>query len=107
MIQRLLAPASQPCDRDELQTIKEIEQIHASDRVHLLNPDLMRSVYFQIGWPEPGKPSSPQMSLTLSTTDCSMRSTWPHSRLVSGGHLSVASRPILEPSPDSGLAKSR
>ena len=31
----------------------------------------------------------------------------PHSRWVSGGHLSVASRPILEPRPDSGEAKSR
>ncbi len=31
----------------------------------------------------------------------------PHSRLVSPGHLWVASMPILLPRPDTGLAKSR
>jgi len=63
--------------------------------------------YFQIGLPLPGSPSSGHIALTLSITAWSMRMQRPHSRFVSGGSLVVASRPILEPRPDSGLAKSR
>ena len=63
--------------------------------------------YFQIGVPSPGNPSRSHISETRSTTSASMRISSPHSRFVSGGHLSVASSPILEPRPLSGLAKSR
>ncbi len=63
--------------------------------------------YFQMGLPSPGRPSSGHIAETLSITLSSMRILWPHSRFVSGGHLSVASSPIFEPSPDSGAAKSR
>ena len=44
---------------------------------------------------------------TLAATLPDMRILVPHWRLVSGGHLSVASRPILAPRPSSGEAKSR
>ena len=56
--------------------------------------------------PLPGSPSSLHIVSTLSITAWSMRIGRPHSRLVSPGHLSVASRPILEPRPLTGLAKS-
>src|SRR5690554_3865359 len=52
-------------------------------------------------------PSSLQRSLTRVLTDSSMTMGVPHSRSVSPGHLSVASSPILEPSPATGEAKSR
>ncbi len=63
--------------------------------------------HFQILFPLPGKPSFAHFSVTASTTFGSISISRPHSRLVSGGHLSVASRPILEPRPLSGEAKSR
>ena len=61
----------------------------------------------QIFFPLPGSPSSLHIASTLSMTACSMRIWRPHSRLVSPGNLSVASKPIFEPRPDTGLAKSR
>lgn len=63
--------------------------------------------YFHIGFPDPGSPNRDHFSFTVSITSSVMRILVPHSRLVSGGHLLVASRPILEPRPSSGLAKSR
>jgi uncharacterized membrane-anchored protein len=63
--------------------------------------------YRQILLPLPGKPSSLHIASTLSITAWSMRISRPHSRSVSPGHLLVASRPILEPRPLTGLAKSR
>ena len=47
------------------------------------------------------------MVSTLALTAASMAIGVPHSRVVSPGHLSVASMPILEPRPDTGEAKSR
>ena len=61
----------------------------------------------QIGRPEPGRPQVSHFALTRSMTASVMRIFSPQSRWVSGGHLLVASRPILPPSPLSGLAKSR
>jgi hypothetical protein len=61
----------------------------------------------QILRPEPGRPSSGQSLSILSITSSDMRILVPHARLVSGGHLLVASRPILEPRLSSGEAKSR
>ena len=61
----------------------------------------------QIGLPLPGRPRRGHFFVTVSTTSSLMRILRPHSRLVSGGHLLVASRPILLPRPDSGEAKSR
>ena len=63
--------------------------------------------YRQIFFPLPGNPSSPHIASTLSTTAWSMWIWRPHSRLVSPGSLSVASRPIFEPRPETGEAKSR
>ena len=65
------------------------------------------SPYLQIAFPDPGSPRRGQRSVILSTTAWSMRIFVPHSRWVSGGHLLVASRPTLPPSPLSGDAKSR
>ncbi len=48
----------------------------------------------------------PQAS-TRAFTAASITIGVPHSRAVSPGHLLVASMPILLPSPDTGLAKSR
>src|SRR5690242_14378458 len=61
----------------------------------------------QIFLPLPGSPSVLHIASTLSITAWSMRIWRPHSRLVSPGNLSVASRPILEPRPLTGEAKSR
>jgi len=66
-----------------------------------------RSRYFQIGLPLPGRPRLGHFAVTAAMMSSLMRILRPHSRLVSGGHLLVASRPILPPSPDSGEAKSR
>jgi|GEM_PF-1676813 len=63
--------------------------------------------YFQIFLPDPGSPSLLHIASTLSITALSMRIWRPHSRLLSPGNLSVASRPIFEPRPDTGLAKSK
>ena len=65
------------------------------------------ALYFQTGLPEPGKPSFVHFFVTVSITSWSMTILRPHSRWVSGGSLLVASRPILEPRPLSGEAKSR
>jgi len=64
-------------------------------------------LYLQMLLPLPGNPRSAHISSTFATTSSAMRSFSPHSRFVSGGHLLVASRPIFEPRPLSGLAKSR
>ncbi|CFT92942.1 Uncharacterised protein [Bordetella pertussis] len=47
------------------------------------------------------------MASTRRLTASSMCMGVPHSRLVSPGHLLVASSPILPPRPDTGEAKSR
>lgn len=47
------------------------------------------------------------MASTLDLTAASITIGWPHSRVVSPGHLLVASMPIFEPRPDTGEAKSR
>ena len=52
-------------------------------------------------------PRSCHMPSTRFFTSPSMTIGCPHSRLVSPGHLLVASSPILEPRPATGLAKSR
>ena len=52
-------------------------------------------------------PSSPHIASTRCFTASSMTIGVPHSRFVSPGHLLVASNPILEPRPATGLAKSR
>ena len=65
------------------------------------------AVYFQIALPLPGRPSSVHIASTFFTTSSLMRILRPHSRLTSPGHLSVASRPILAPRPETGEAKSR
>lgn len=63
--------------------------------------------YRQIALPLPGRPRSFHIASTFRTTSSLMRILRPHSRFTSPGHLSVASRPILEPSPETGEAKSR
>jgi hypothetical protein len=59
---------------------------------------------YNIPWISRGPPAAQRahFSLTASITAWSMRISWPHSRWVSGGSLSVASRPILLPRPLSG-----
>ena len=52
-------------------------------------------------------PKSFQIPSTLSFTALSIPIGLPHSRLVSPGHLLVASSPIFPPNPETGLAKSR
>ena len=52
-------------------------------------------------------PKSAQSPSILLFTAASMTIGVPHSRVVSPGHLLVASKPIFEPSPDTGEAKSR
>ena len=52
-------------------------------------------------------PSSAQIASTRCCTAGSWAMATPHSRLVSPGHLLVASSPILLPRPDTGEAKSR
>src|SRR5690606_19558258 len=52
-------------------------------------------------------PSSLHSASTRATTAGSFSIARPHSRLVSPGHLWVASRPIFEPRPEIGEAKSR
>lgn len=52
-------------------------------------------------------PSVSHMASTRRLTASSMCMGVPHSRLVSPGHLLVASSPILPPRPDTGEAKSR
>src|SRR5690606_33352654 len=52
-------------------------------------------------------PSSSQMASTRRFTSSRMRIGRPHSRVVSPRHLLVASKPILEPKPEMGEAKSR
>ena len=47
----------------------------------------------------PAGPACGHFSVTVSITSWSMAILRPHSRWVSGGHLLVASRPILEPRP--------
>src|ERR1700753_613838 len=63
--------------------------------------------YFQIGLPLPGRPRDFHFSVTVRMTLSSIAIFLPHSRCVSGGSLLVASRPIFEPRPLSGEAKSR
>ncbi len=63
--------------------------------------------HFQMLLPLPGNPNSVHIWSIFSITASLMRISRPQSRLVSGGHLVVASKPILEPRPDSGEAKSR
>jgi len=53
------------------------------------------------------KPRSRQSASTRRLTPGSISMRRPHRRAVSPGHLFVASIPIFEPSPASGLAKSR
>jgi hypothetical protein len=53
------------------------------------------------------RPRSGQRASTRRFTSSDMRMGVPHSRLVSPGILLVASMPILEPRPETGLAKSR
>ena len=53
------------------------------------------------------KPRSCHSASTRALTAASITIGVPHSRLVSPGHLLVASMPILLPSPETGLAKSR
>jgi len=53
------------------------------------------------------KPSSRQIASTLAFTSSLIAIGLPHSRLVSPGHLLVASMPILLPRPLTGEAKSR
>ena len=85
--------------------------LHGWRRLKSFAPRLCRNSavqpFRQIFRPEPGRPRSLQIASTLSMTASDIRISRPHSRFVSGGHLLVASRPILEPSPSSGLAKSR
>ncbi len=52
-------------------------------------------------------PNSPHNASTRCFTSALILMGRPHSRVVSPGHLLVASKPILEPSPDTGEAKSR
>ena len=52
-------------------------------------------------------PSSPQIASTRAFTAADISIGRPHSRLVSPGHLFVASKPTLPPSPETGEAKSR
>ena len=59
--------------------------------------------YFQIGLPEPGRPSRGHFSVTVRMTSSLMRISRPHSRFTSGGHLFVASSPIFDPMPDDFL----
>jgi len=66
-----------------------------------------RSIAYQIPLPLPGKPNRAHISSTRFTTISSILISSPHSRLVSGWILLVASRPIFEPSDVSGEAKSR
>ncbi len=68
---------------------------------------LFQGFHFQIGLPEPGRPYSGHLRLTVSMISSLMQIFSPQSRLVSGRNLLVASRPILEPRPASGEAKSR
>src|SRR5690606_13345382 len=84
-----------------------VEAKQKLERAHRPPGAMEASPYFQIGVPSPGNPSASHISLTFSTTAWSMRISSPPSRFVSGGHLSVASSPIFEPRPLSGLAKSR
>ncbi len=53
------------------------------------------------------KPSSDQIASMRACTAASMRIGRPHSRVVSPGHLWVASKPTFEPRPETGEAKSR
>ena len=52
-------------------------------------------------------PSSRHSASTRAFTSASIAIGRPHSRVVSPGHLFVASMPILLPSPETGEAKSR
>ena len=80
---------------------------YGRSRVGAASGSSRRAAYFQIDLPLPGRPRVLHISSTLDITSSDIRISVPHSRLVSGGHLLVASRPIFEPSPSSGLAKSR
>jgi len=55
----------------------------------------------------PDSNSVPHMASTRALTAGSIEIVRPHSRVVSPGHLSVASMPIFEPRPETGEAKSR
>src|SRR5579871_6081930 len=70
-------------------------------------PSEIRRTYLQMELPLPGIPSRGHFSVTVRITFSSMAIFRPHSRFVSGGSLFVASRPIFDPSPLSGEAKSR
>lgn len=75
--------------------------------LRLLTRDGGGGRHVQIALPLPGSPRSCHIASTFFTTSSLMRILRPHSRFTSPGHLSVASRPILEPSPETGEAKSR
>ena len=57
--------------------------------------------------PHHHNPKSAHKSSTLLLTAASITIGVPHSRCVSPGHLFVASKPIFEPKPETGEAKSR
>ena len=103
--------ASNPNSKTQLQTR---DPFFGEDRLQtILRPDVRASWrrkcrrHFQIGLPDPGSPSSAHFLVTVSMMSSDMRILRPHSRLVSGGILVVASIPILLPRPESGDAKSR
>src|SRR5581483_10697091 len=52
-------------------------------------------------------PSESQIASTFAVTAASIAIGRPHARVVSPGHLFVASMPILPPRPATGEAKSR
>ena len=84
------------------------ECVKKSDRLGLTSTDF---TYwnFPIGFRRDKDqiPRSFQISSTRVCTTGSIMIGVPHVRVVSPGHLLVASRPIFPPSPDTGLAKSR
>ena len=82
---------------------------YGSDKTRPLMAAHYTRLEVQVSAPSPPCqiPSSPQILSTFAFTSSVMRIVVPHSRLVSPGHLLVASMPILLPSPLTGDAKSR
>jgi hypothetical protein len=70
-------------------------------------PSFARAREAQAAYPPVSIPRLAQSPSTLDLTASLMRMGRPHSRIVSPFHLAVASRPIFDPSPATGEAKSR
>ena len=91
--------------------LTEFAQYRVPGRTPDTSAPLVTLLAFAVAWALTGhgaqRPSASHIASTRRRTRSSIAMGRPHSRDVSPGHLLVASRPSLDPRPDTGEAKSR